>query len=282
MSVIRRLRCLWTSARDRAARQHGYTLVEMLVTIAAGTVVMLTLFTIVDVTLNQTTRSFSYVDATTRARVAVETLENELHSACIASGETPIQAGSTGTSLEFVSQYGNAANVTPIERLWTYSGGALTETDYNVSGGTAPNWTFSTTPASPPRTLIDNVLPQTVGATQVPIFQYFAYQEPLNSLGAPYTDPNGNPYMMLIDGTSAVPGTSIIPAAQPLVSPLSVANAQLATEILMTMQVGPGGGTLEKTASPGDTTININDSVVLRLTPPANHVGSGNTFLPCE
>jgi len=277
--VIRRLRSLGTRAGRRLARQHGYTLIEMLVAMSAGTVVMLTLFTIIDVSLHQTTRTFSYVDATGRARTAVETLENELHSACIASGETPIQSGSSGSSLEFVSQYGNAANVTPIERLITFSAGTLTETDYSVSGGTAPNWTFNTTPMSPPRTLLDNVSLQS-GTSGV--FRYFAYQEPLDSSGNPYTDPNGNPYMMLIDGTSAVPGTSTIPAAQPLAVPLSVANAQLATEITIGMAVGPGGGTGENTASPGDTTINVTDSVTLRLTPPANHVGSGNTFLPCE
>ena len=39
----------------------------------------------------------------------------------------------------------------------------------------------------------------------------------------PYTDSSGDPYEMLLDGTSEVPGTSTIPTAQPLID-LAVAG----------------------------------------------------------
>lgn len=266
--------------RRHASREAGFTLIEVLVTILAGSVVMLALFGMLDFTLKQTTRTDSYVDATQRSRNVVETLENEMHSACLASGETPIQAASSGTTIEFVSQFGNAANVTPMERLITFDasgGGTLTESDYAVNGGQAPNWTFSTTPQST-KTLLTNISLQN-GSTAM--FSYFAYAQPLQASGAAYTDPGGNPYMMLIDGTNEVPGTSVVPAAQPLAVPLSAANSQIATEISMSMSVGPSGGTGENTSNPADTRVDVNDSVVLRLTPAANHVGSGNSFLPC-
>ena len=51
-----------------------------------------------------------------------------------------------------------------------------------------------------------------------PVFQYFAYQEAPNGTGGYYTDGAGNPYMMLLDGTTSVPGDEppVIPAASPL------------------------------------------------------------------
>ena len=64
---------------------------------------------------------FTKVDATQHARVAIEDLENELHSACIVDNVTPIQSGSSATSLQFVSQEGNGATLTPVEHLITYS-----------------------------------------------------------------------------------------------------------------------------------------------------------------
>jgi hypothetical protein len=113
-------------------------------------------------------------------------------------------------------------------------------------------------------------------------FQYFAYQQPANSIGVPYTDAGGNAYMMLIDGTSAVPATSIVPAAQPLSSPLSTTDSKEAAEVTIKLAVSPGGGTGVNTTSTNDSTVDITDAVVLRLTPAANHVGSGANFLPCQ
>jgi prepilin-type N-terminal cleavage/methylation domain-containing protein len=263
---------------ERLASERGFTLVELLATMLAGSVVMLAVMAILDLTLHQTTRTYSYVSATQRARVTTETLENELHSSCIAAGETPIQSGSSDTSITFISQYGNAANVTPVLRTIAFSSAAqtLTESDYAVSGGSAPNWTFNTDPYVT-RTLLTNVSQQTGG---LPVFQYFAYQQPKNASGQPYTEPDGTPYMMLLDGTSLVPGTSIQPAAQPLAVPLTVANAQLAAEVMIKFKVAPESGSGINT-NIADASTNVDDAVVIRLTPPANHVGSGASFLPC-
>ena len=78
--------------------EEGFTLIELLVTMVAGIVVLMALLTIMDVTLQSTTRAFSQVDANNRARPAFTSIENELHSACFADEETPIQSGSSGTS----------------------------------------------------------------------------------------------------------------------------------------------------------------------------------------
>jgi hypothetical protein len=258
--------------------EDGFTLVELLVVMLAGIVVMGALFTILDVTLHQTTRTYSRVDATQRARITVETVLSELHSACVAAGVTPIQPQSSDTSLTFISQYGNAATPTPVEHQIAFNGGAgtLTDTSYAVSGGSAPSWTFSST-ATSTVTLLTNVAQS--GTT--PVFQYFAYQQPLNSSSVPYTDSAGNPYMMLLDGTSAVPGTSTIPTAAPLTTPLSTAAALQAAEVSIKLVVGPSGGSNENTTL-SDANETVTNSVVLRLTPAANHVGPGSTFNPCQ
>ena len=58
--------------RRRLASEAGFTLVELMVTMVAGVVVLLALGTIMDVTLRETTRSFTLVDATERARPIFE------------------------------------------------------------------------------------------------------------------------------------------------------------------------------------------------------------------
>ncbi len=259
----------WRRILRRLAAQDGFTLIEMLVVLAAGSVVMAGLLTMVDVTLRQTTRTFNRVDATQRARTTLEGMMNELHSACIFPGATPIQPASTATRLVFESQYSNLATVTPvIEHEITYDSTAQTliEKTYNTNGGTPPNWTFSTTPTSTV-TLLTNVRSAQFG--------YYAYQQ------TTYLDGANNPYVMLLDGTQAVPGTSTIPPAAPLAVPLSTADAQNAAEVTIDFTVGPAGGSGENTtASPSDAS--VSDSVVLRLSPAANHAGNGASFDPCQ
>lgn len=277
------LRVARTAGRDALRSEWGFTLVELLVVVMAGVVVVIALFTLIDVTLRETTRTFSAVDASQNARLALETVENEMHSACVADSYTPIQPGSTNTSLTFVSQYGstgsdaNAPTLTPAEHTIAFNSaaGTLTDTTFPATGGSAPDWTFGTAGTS--KLLLSNVAAQ--GAS--PVFQYFAYAEPVNSSGNPYTDPAGNPYEMLIDGINAVPGTSTVPAAQPLSVPLSTTAAQQAAEVVIKLKVGATGHAHENTnlsAVPASVT----DQIVLRLTPPANHTGNGAVFQPCQ
>jgi hypothetical protein len=268
--------------RDRARAEQGFTLIELLMSILIGMVVLGALFTIQIVTLHQTTSLFSKVDATSHARVGVEGIENELHSACITDKVTPILTGSTATTLMFVSQYGTGASLTPVEHQVTFSSAARTLTDatYAETGVTtsstgAPVYTFAST-ATSTRTVLSNVA-QT-GAT--PVFQYFAYQAPMNGAN-PYTDSAGNSYMMLLDGTSVVPGTSVIPTPSPLAVPLSATSSPNAAEVMISMSVGPSGGTGENT-NLSNSVDQVQDGVVLRLTPAANHAGSGAVFLPCQ
>ena len=265
--------------------EHGFSLIELLVTMLCGIVVMLAVFTIQDVTLHQTSRAFSKIDATQHARAAMENLENELHSACLVDNITPIQSGSTSTTLLFASQYGTGPTLVPVEHKLAFDSTAATLTDsvYAETGMTTgangvPVYTFATTPTSSQTVLIN--VHQT---SSTDVFQYFSYQEPMQSPGVPYTDGAGDPYMMLLDGTSAVPGTNTIPTPQPLPdSPsLSTTDAQNTAEVMINLTVGPSGGSPVSTTF-ADSSDSFSDGVVLRLTPAANHAGNGNVFLPCQ
>ncbi|HLJ04031.1 MAG TPA: hypothetical protein VKT31_11365 [Solirubrobacteraceae bacterium] len=272
---------VWTAIGS----EEGFTLMELLVAMMAGVVVIGALMTMVDVTLRQTTRTFSKVGASQNARIVTQKIEDELHSACVASGVTPVQASSDANNLIFVSLWGNfsssnpanAPSPTPVEHKIVYSSGTGTLTDYTyaATGGTSPNWTFSSS-ASSTVILATNV--SASGST--PVFQYFDFSQPTNG-GTAYTDSAGNTYMMIQDGINYLPGsTSIKPAAAPLATPLSSANAALTSEVLVTLSAAPQSSSLVETGL-SNVSSTVQDQIVLRLTPPANHAGNGATFVPC-
>jgi prepilin-type N-terminal cleavage/methylation domain-containing protein len=266
--------------RHRLRSERGFTLVELLAAMSAGVVVMMAALTILDVAMHQTTRTFSLVDATARAEPAFESIENELHSACFADNETPIQSGSSGTSLIFVTSTGNAATPTATWHEIDFSGGNLTDNSYAATEqevSSVPTWTRGSLEST--HLVLTNVSEATNTSTNsaIPPFQYFAYQQ------APGTDAAGNNYEILPDGISPIPGTSTT-VYNPLVTgsqTLTSAQAATAAEVLITMVVGPSGSHSENTNLSGvnDT---VTDAVTLRLTPAANNTAYGGDFSPCE
>jgi type II secretory pathway pseudopilin PulG len=266
----------------RLRRQDGFTLVELLAAMAAGMVVLAGLVTVITVTLRQTTYTFSRVDATERARSMLNHVEDEMHSACLVNGVTPIQGGAQGTqvsdanNLVFVSQFGTSASPTPVEHKITYSSATKTLTEYTYNATTAGSdptkWVFSSTPTlAAGKRLLTNVSQISVPKT-LPVFQYFAYE--------PYTDVNGNSAMMLMDGSSSIPGTSTYSNPYPLSVPLSSTNAAATAEVMVNLLVGAAGGNMENTnlTSASDP---VTDSIVLRFTPPPNASGGNTIFGPC-
>jgi Tfp pilus assembly protein PilW len=157
---------------DEAIRdERGMTLVELLVAMSAGVVVMTGVILAMIVTMRETNRVASHVDANQRARIAMTRIMNQLHSACVAPQIAPVREDSTGTTLSFLHQSGSAVALTPTLSKISFSGTTLTQSDYAVSGGAAPNWTFAST-ASSTTQLLSGVSP--ISAT-VPVFRYFAY-----------------------------------------------------------------------------------------------------------
>lgn len=174
------LRASSAALRDEA----GYTLVELLVAMSIGLIVSFGAFLLLDVTSSGVSRITARVHANQTGRVALERIMLELHSVCVTAGATPIEVGSTGSILKFVSENGSSpafANVSLHEIIYTpataSAEGTLVDKAWTSTGGTAPNYTFTTSaPPNTERTLASGVEP-TAEPSELPIFQYFRYYE---------------------------------------------------------------------------------------------------------
>lgn len=163
--------------------ERGTTLAELVVGMGIGMVVMLSLTTLIVVTLHSSTRVSARVDATQRARLALNRVIDQLHSACLVPKVAPILEKSTGTELRFVHAAGAAVSPTPTLSVITYSAGTLSQTDYAWKEGAAPFWVFQTTPTSTTQ-LMDQIAP--ASATK-PVFSYYASTG--GGLGTPLATP---------------------------------------------------------------------------------------------
>lgn len=260
--------------RGRAARDGGFTLVELVVAMAVGIVVLFALSAVMIVALHQSQRTFTRIDATRQARTALAKIENELHSACLVGSpltergaDPPIEAGSDSDLVNFLNYEGAAASPTPVWHELSLTGGNLVDTTYNVTG-TSPTWAQGSKLTS--TTLVSNTSTQ----PGVPAFRYYAYQR--------YTDSSGNPYWMVPDGTNAVPGTTGPAPNAPLTAPLAASDADDVVEVVINLLVGASSQNLNDPSLSGAATP-VTDSISLRITtPPDSGSGAGaSQYGPC-
>ena len=262
------------TARPIAASQAGFTLVELLVAMSIGIVVIFAVSAIMIVSLHQTQRTFTSVDATRQARTALATIENELHSACV-NGDAPMQATSDGSNLNFLSYTGGAANPTPVWHVISYSGGSLTDSVYPATytaTSTGHAWTKGTTRTSQ-TTLLTNVAQQ---PGSVPIFKYYAYEQAYTS--------GGNTYWYVPDGNTITPGTTGSTPNTSVTTPLTASTAATVVEVVLNLFVGPSGENLANSTLTSDFDP-VTDAISLRLTTPPDYVPSGSgssSYLPCD
>lgn len=206
----------------------------MLVALASGLVVLSALMALVLTTLHGSARVSARVHATERARIVLTRLMEDIHSSCITPEIAPIQGESTGTSLVFIHQTGSAVQPTPIRSVVSLSGTTLSQSDYPMSGGTAPNWTFAAK-ASSTNTLLTGVSPTSPSSS---IFSYFAYSK----------------------GT-----ISTTPQATPLEG-----NSLLTVEVRAALTAAPESSPVKDAGS----SASVQNSATLRLTPPSFNEGS--------
>jgi hypothetical protein len=231
-----------TRIRSLAHDERGTTLAELMVGLAAGTVVMLGLTTMVVVTLHASTRVTTRVDATQRARLVLTRVIDQIHSACIAPKVPPIQKESTGTVLRFVHAPGADVSPVPILSVISLSGETLSQSDYALKEGAPPAWIFNSTPSKTTQ-LMTGVSP--IAPTR-PVFTYYG-----SSAGA----------------VSALP----LPAA-----PLSELDASRTIQVSMAFKAAPASGPGKEDAAPA----RIQGSATLRLT--AVSYNAQATSTPCQ
>lgn len=222
---------------DRIRNEGGTTLVELLVATAAGVVVLFAISAMIIVSLRETVRVNTHVDATQRARTVLTKVIEELHSACVAPQIAPVQEGSTGTSISFIHQTGSAVSPTPVLSKVTLSGSTLSQSEYPVTGGEAPEWAFATT-ASSTQQLMTNISPTSPSTS---IFNYYSYS-------------NGEV------------------SATPLSTPLSTENAERTVQVGIALTASPQSTPI----SDPNAGANITDSALLRFTPATFNTASVN------
>lgn len=208
--------------------ESGITIIELLVGMVIGIAVLGGVVTLVTTTARSSGRISERVAVDQIARPMVQRIMDELHSTCVSPNLAPIQAGSTGSSITFIHALGSAVSPTPEKRTIALVGTNLVETRYASTGGTAPAWTFSSTPTSTYR-LLERV--GQIGST--PIFSYYAYE----------------------DGQIS---------DVPLPTPLSAGDAAIAVQADISLAVWPSdSATSDEDGAP----VEITNSVLVRFSP---------------
>lgn len=223
----------------RLRSEEGVTLTEVLVGAIVGVVLSLALFAFLDTTSRSSEQTAARIDAAKLGRPVIASIVDRLHSTCVAPDITPVQQGSDGDTLIVLHQTGSGVTLTPDRQVIQFdkASGTLTETVYRAIGGTPPNWTFASSPASPPRTLIESI--RGVGGSSS-VFTYYVY---------------------------AANGT--VTALTPPTGGLSAADAAKVVQVKVAFEVVP------RTGEVGDSTT-FSDTALLRFSPPAADASTEN------
>jgi hypothetical protein len=210
---------------------------EVMVALAAGIVVLAGISAVIIVSLRETGRINARIDANQRARITLNKIVDQLHSACIAPQIAPVQVGSTGTLLSFIHQTGSAVAPSPVLTKISLEGTTLSQFDYAMTGGQAPAWTFSSTPSST-RRLMTKISATSPSAS---IFSYYSYT-------------NGQV------------------SATPLATPLTAESTARTVKVGVAFTASPLTTPIKDTRADA----NIQSSAVLRLTPASFSSGGVN------
>jgi Tfp pilus assembly protein PilV len=225
--------------------EHGFTLVEMLVAMVTGMVVILATFSILDISISQSSRITERVDADQRGRLGMEKILLELHSSCTFAGANPVEPESTDKVIKFVSQTGSEAMFSKmVKHVITFNEGAGTLTDASYvsnnvlkAGETTSEWTYPNTPTSTQTLLTGVTQSKEEGEKLVPVFKYFKYVE-------------GNL------------------STNPLTTPLGLIDAENTAEVTVSFTTAPSFTAHQATeGTKTDRAVDLSNSVVLRFSP---------------
>jgi hypothetical protein len=121
---------------------------------AAGIVLILATLAAFDASVRQSAAASDRVEATQNGRSAMEKLLQGLNSSCVWSTVPPVQAGSDGSHLWFLTAFSSVPLPNPIlHQVWLTAGGALDDATYTLLNPLTPpgSWNlsaFNVTPTS--------------------------------------------------------------------------------------------------------------------------------------
>ena len=237
---------------SRLRDERGFTLVELLVATLAGVIIAAATGAIVVVSVHLSANFSDRVDSNSQGRVAMEKITQALNSSCVSASVPPVVSSGTtlsdDTHLYFYSSQTDTPTINPNEVKISLTGGSLNMDTYSYLSGTAPSWTFSSTPTS--FVLLPHAAQATINSATQPVFQYYGYTN--GTINAtPYTATSG--------------------------TPLSAANAATTAMVTINFEaLASNGNTGPGPGRPSDMT----SSVVLRLTPASSAASASNT--PCS
>jgi prepilin-type N-terminal cleavage/methylation domain-containing protein len=173
-----------------ARRQDGFTLIELIVSLAIGTVIVLASYSLLDLAGVQAVKVTDRVDSAQRGRQALDAITRQLRSqVCLQNGTSAITDGQD-SSITFYTFTGAGAYSPELHNIsWSASTRSIVEQDY-VGTGTPPSMTFPTVPTHATTLLTD--VTQAGGA---PIFTYYTWPAtgqvlPTLKLTAPLSAPD--------------------------------------------------------------------------------------------
>jgi Tfp pilus assembly protein PilW len=218
--------------------ERGFGMIEVVVSLFTGMIVLIATFSLLDISLANSSRISDRASANQRGRTAMERLLLDLHSSCvspaISSGkEWPIKEGSEPTVLKVISQEGTEplfANVHLHEIKFNEAGGTLTDTTYLSTSPYEPKVGYQfPAKALETKTILTGVS-KTAGG---PVFQYYEYEKETGTL-----------------------------SKTPLTTPLTKTGAENAVKVTITFTVAPESGNTK-----ADRQVNLTSGVVLRQSP---------------
>ena len=165
---MRRLRAIAGRLRRD---QRGFTLVELLSSMAVGMVVIFAIFGLLDYSVSAQRKVEDRVDAVARGRNAMETITQQLRSQiCLGPGYPAITSADSNSVTFFTDLGGDTPKLQRRTITFNPSTGTVTETDWNMSGSI---------PASPTYTLARtvNLATNLVGVANTGFFRYYAFTQ---------------------------------------------------------------------------------------------------------
>lgn len=227
--------------------ERGFSLVEVIVAMLCGIVITGALFAILEVSLHQTSRLAGRVQATQAGRTTMTKIVDELRNGCISKEFTPIQKSSGESELRFIAGVGREAVLAKAaEHRIVFEKEKLIDKTYASSGGSWPNFTYSSTPEKSVQ-IGEYISQSESGGKKVPIFQYYEYAGSTNSSSTS-------------SGVTTLSSTA-------LTVPLEEATAKKAAGVLITFTAGANEGKQYKPSAELSTQVTLAFSVPSAETP---------------
>lgn len=154
--------------------QSGFSLFELLASLAIGMIVLFTIFGLLDYTVTAQHKVEDRVDGVQRGRNAMEVITQQLRSQiCLGSGYPAITSADDNSVTFYTDLGGDTPRLQRRTIAFNPATGTVSETDWNMTGAipTAPTFTLART---------SNLATNLVGVTNTPFFRYYRFDTDQN------------------------------------------------------------------------------------------------------